>query len=603
MRKKFTLLFSVLTAAAVLAGCGNKSTGEVTPTAAPTEAVPTSEPTAAPTVAPTPTSGPTPTLKPLTTPKPTTAPAVTVTPAPDISNISLKEIYKDDFMIGTIYNPWFESGIQKELMTAQCNVITPENLMKPEALQPKEGEFYYKDADRMLDFAAGNGLTVIGHTLAWHSQSGNFLGKTTDREKAIEQLRSHVQTIASYYDGKVYSWDVLNEAIADGAKLPADGDWTKCLRKTQWTSSIGPDYVEYLYRFADEAAPNTLLYYNDYNLNEYNKAEIAAAMIKDLRSKGIRIDGVGMQGHYNTGTTIKSVRKALELFTDIEGLRISVTELDVNIANANGVFTDFDSKKQAKLYAQLFSLYKEYSDRIERVTFWGLKDDTSWRSEGFPCLFDAQNRPKDAFFAVADPEGYLASLGELSDPVAKTAEAAYGTPVVDGDIDDAYKAAPAFDVKLPLFAWQGATGKAQVLWDEHHVYVCVKVADSVLNASSKNDYEQDSVEVFLDEENTKEGYFTDKAGQYRVSYKGKLTYGTVPTTAGVTAAAKEVNGGYVIELAIPISKEAKAGDTFGFDLQINDSNETGNRISVMKFNDPTDSSYSSTSEWGNLLLK
>lgn len=597
MRKKLAVLLSVLSVAAVLGGCGKKAENQPTPTTVPSVAVPSEEPTPSP--VPTPTEMP----KATATPKPTPSPIPTVTPAPDISGISLKEIYKDDFMIGSIYNPWFESGVQKDLIVKHCNVLTPENLMKPESMQPKEGVFNYKDADRMISWANGYDIDIVAHTLAWHSQSGNFLGKTNDREKAIEQLRNHVQTLAAYYDGKVHSWDVLNEAIADGAKLPADGDWKKCLRTSQWTTSIGTDFVELLFQFASEAAPNTLLYYNDYNLNEYNKAEIAAAMIKDLKSKGIRIDGVGMQAHYNTGTTIKSVEKAMDLFLSIPDLKISISELDVNIPNANGVFTDFDSKKQAKLYAQLFCLYKKHSDRIERVTFWGLKDDTSWRKEGFPCLFDAQNRPKDAFFAVADPEGYLASLGELAEPVVQTAEAVKGTPVIDGDIDSAYNAATAYDIKLPLFAWQGATGKARMLWDENNIYVCVQVSDSVLNASSRNDHEQDSVEIFLDPENTKEGYFTDYAGQYRVNYKGKLTFGTVPTQAGVKAAAKEVAGGYVIELAIPLASPAKAGQMMGFDLQVNDSNETGNRISVMKFNDPSDNSYASTAEWGNLLLK
>lgn len=606
MRKKTSILLAAAFASLMLTACGKPADApaDATPTAAAT-ATPEAAPTTPPESSPVPTPSPTPTPAPTNTPTPIPAPTNTPTPRPDISGVSLKEIYKDYFMLGTIYNPGQFVGADKELVTTHFNVMTPENLMKPEYMQRPEGTFNFETADEMVAFCKENDITVIGHTLCWHNQSGAFLGMTNDREKAIAQLKAHVQTIASRYDGQIYSWDVLNEAIRDGAKLPANGDWKSCLRETQWTKSIGTDYVEMLYRFADEAAPNTLLYYNDYNMNDANKAEIAAAMIKDLRSKGVRIDGIGMQGHYSTDTNLGSIRKSLELFSQIEGLRISVTELDVGVNGSNGRLSSANEKKQALYYAKLFVLYKEYADVIERVTLWGYRDDRSWRSENCPMPFDKNLQPKEAFYALMDPEGYIAAAAEETPATpVRQAKTGAGTPEIDGKKDAIWvTATSSYTINTPVVAWQGATGKVFTLYDDNYFYVLVEVEDSVLNSNSPNAYEQDSVEIFLDPENMKEEYFTDLCGHYRVNYKGELSFGTVPTQNGVLAAAGLTNNGYIVELAIPLKNKPASGMVFGFEAQINDANASGSRVSIMKFYDSTDNSYQNPSGWGEAVLK
>lgn len=615
MKKKTGVLLSVFATALFLAACGNdkadKGTSptkapEITSTVAPTDTTNTPTPTEAQKDTPA-TATPVPATPTVT---PTQAPTPTPTPRPDISGVSLKEIYKDDFMLGTIYTRMIDYGKDNELVKQHFNVITPENLMKPESMQRPQGTFRYDEANHMMQIAERDGFTVIGHTLAWHSQSGDFLGiKNPDgtpvnRDQAIEQLKTHIYNVAGQYKGKIYSWDVLNEAIADGAKLPADGDWTKCLRDSQWTRSIGPDFVAMAFRFAHEAAPDALLYYNDYNMNDNNKAEIAAAMISDLRSQGVPIHGIGMQAHYNINTSMGSVRNSLKRFSAIEGLRISITELDVVVPNANGILSSGNEKKQALTYAKLFKLFKEYADVIERVTLWGYRDDTSWRAENCPLIFDSSLNPKEAFYAIMDPDAYIAASESEEKVVARRANAAYGTPEIDGTKDALWlqKTMP-YTINTPLFAYQGATGTVRALWDENYIYALFEVTDRDLNASSPQLHEQDSIEIFLDEENMKEDYFTDAAGQYRVNYKGELSFGTVPTTNGVKAAATQTANGYIVEIAIPLPKPAVSGMLLGFDAQINDSNSTGMRQSVMKFNDPTDNSYISTSLWGELLLK
>ncbi len=601
MKKKLQVMLSVVVAAALLAAC-SKTPEQPSTDITPTVAVENPENSA--------TATPVPTEAPTAEPLPTATPAPTATPRPDISNVSLKEIYKDYFMVGTIYNTYIDSGKDNELVKQHFNVITPENLMKPEYMQRPQGTFNFRESDHMLEIAERDGLTVVGHTLAWHNQSGDFLGKINKegnpvtRDEAIRQLKDHIYGVAGQYKGQIYSWDVLNEAIADGAKLPENGDWTQCLRKTQWTESIGPEFVAMAFQFAHEADPDALLYYNDYGLNDKNKAEIAAAMISDLRSQGVPIHGIGMQSHYSIETSLSSVRRSLELFSSIEGLRISVTELDISVPNANGKLSSKNEKKQAVYYAKLFNLYKEFGDVIERVTFWGYRDDRSWVSDSCPMPFDKNLEPKEAFYAIMDPDAYLANAEEEETVVARVANANYGTPEIDGKKDAVWlQQTMPYKINTSLLAWQGASGTVRILWDEHYIYTMFEVTDSVLNADSPNAYEQDSVELFLDPENMKEDYYTDFAGQYRVNYKGELSFGTVPTTEGVKAAAEKTANGYIIELAVPVKTTLSAGMTLGFEAQINDSNEMGVRQSVMKFNDTTDNSYASTALWGELLLK
>lgn len=600
MKKKLQVVLSAVIAAAFLAACSktpDPAATDTTPTAAVTEAPATEAPAE-------------PTAEPTAEPLPTVTPLPTATPRPDISNVSLKEIYKDYFMVGTIYTPVIDSGKDNALVKQHFNAFTPENLMKPEYMQRPQGTFNFKESDHMMEIAERDGFTVIGHTLAWHNQSGNFLGKINKdgnpvtRDEAIQQLKDHIYGVAGQYKGKIYSWDVLNEAIADGAKLPENGDWTQCLRKTQWTESIGPEFVAMAFQFAHEADPDALLYYNDYGLNDKNKSEIAAAMISDLRSQGVPIHGIGMQSHYSIDTQLSSVRRSLELFSSIEGLRVSVTELDIAVPNINGALSPKNEKKQAVYYAKLFNLYKEFGDVIERVTFWGYRDDKSWVSESCPMPFDKNLEPKEAFFAIMDPDAYLAQA-EAEDPiVARVANGFYGTPEIDGEKDAVWlqKTMP-YKINTALYAWQGAKGTVRVLWDENNVYALFEIEDSALNADAANAYEQDSVELFLDPQNMKEDYYTDYAGQYRVNYKGELSFGTVPTTDGVKAAATQTAKGYMVEIAIPVKTALSAGMTLAFDAQINDSNEMGVRQSVMKFNDATDNSYASAVLWGDLLLK
>ena len=521
-----------------------------------------------------------------------------------IENLTpLKDIYKGKFLIGNIYNSFNLTGVDKDIILHHYNVLTPENMMKPDAMQRQKGVFTYESADAMTGFCQENGLQTVGHTLAWHGQTPDWMNATCSREEAIERLKNHIANVAGHYNGKLLSWDVVNEAIKDGARLPEDGNWKTCLRDTPWLRNIGDDYIELAFQFAHEADPNAKLYYNDYNLNDKSKAEIAAAMFSDLKKRGIPIDGIGMQAHYSTTLPIATVEHSLKLFKKA-GAEISVTELDVAVSKAEASGLTKDQKiAQGQTYAQLFKLYNQYSDSIKRVTFWGYVDTKSWKDENFPCLFDENYKAKEAYYAVVDPDGYLEKhpLKEIPEP--STISAVKGTPIIDGTVDEIWNQAKEEPVRIMTMAWQGATGTVKTLWDEKNIYVLVHVKDKTLNTDSKNAYEQDSVELFLDENNDKSYYYQKDDGQFRVSCKNEVTFGSNGMREGFESAVKVTGDGYLVEARIPLTSTAKKGNVMGFDIQINDSNERGERISVAKFNDDSDNSWQSTARWGNLLLK
>ncbi|WP_349669111.1 endo-1,4-beta-xylanase, partial [Lacrimispora sp.] len=521
-----------------------------------------------------------------------------------IENLTpLKDIYKGKFLIGNIYNSFNLTGADKDMVLHHFNVITPENMMKPDAMQLQKGVFTFESADAMTGFCQENGLKTVGHTLAWHSQTPDWMNAGCGREEAIGRLRDHISNVAGHYSGKLLSWDVVNEAIQDGARLPADGNWKSCLRDTPWLRNIGTDYIELAFRFAHEADPNAKLYYNDYNLNDNNKAEIAAAMFTDLKKKGVPIDGIGMQAHYSTTLPVATVEHSLELFKKT-GAEISITELDVVVSQAKATgLTKEEEIAQGQTYAQLFRLYNQYSDVIQRVTFWGYADTRSWRSSNFPCLFDGNYKAKEAYYAVADPDGYLKKHPVKEIPEPSTINAVKGTPVIDGTVDDIWNQAKEEPVRIMTMAWQGATGTVKTLWDEKNIYVLVRVKDKTLNTDNKNAYEQDSVELFLDENNDKSYYYQEDDGQFRVSCKNMVTFGSNGKREGFQSSVKVTEDGYLVEAKIPLTTTAEKGKVMGFDVQINDSNERGERISVAKFNDDSDNSWQSTARWGNLLLK
>lgn len=354
----------------------------------------------------------------------------------DLTLPSLAEAYKDYFDIGNVMNPAQTTDAELTTMyKTHYNVVTAENEMKPQSLSPQKGKYNYDGADRIIRWAEENGIKVHGHTLVWHSQSAQWLtynasGQVLTREEARANMEEYIKNVAGHFRGKVVSWDVVNEAIADGA----GGSWQNALRKdSPWylayengaDASKGESGADYLYDafvFARLADPNATLFYNDYNETDSLKREMIASMVEALNKKWktdarntqpdrLLVEGIGMQAHYWT-----SDLKPLEVDATIArfiatGARVIVTELDIPYGSysnqKNTPLTEAEELQQAMLYAQVFEVYKKYADHIDRVTFWGKADPQSWRGQSSPLLFDKALQPKQSFYAVLDSEGFL----------------------------------------------------------------------------------------------------------------------------------------------------------------------------------------------------
>lgn len=358
----------------------------------------------------------------------------------DTSLPSLAETYKNNFLVGNIMSANQTSDAElTAFFKKQYNVVTAENDMKPQYLSPKKGQYSFANADAIVSWAQANGLKVNGHTLVWHSQSAPWLtadgsGKPLTRNEARENMSEYIAKVAGHFQGKLISWEVVNEAFDGGSTIPSD--WKTVLRKNSpWYRAYengadaakgesGADYIYDAFVFARLADPKATLYYNDYNETDGWKREAIALMAEDLNKQWkadprnkeegrLLVEGLGMQSHFWVDNlSVADVEATIVRFMKA-GVRVSVTELDIPAGSYSAQRTPplsaTEERAQARLYAQLFEVYKKYSSGIDRVTFWGKADPQSWRANGSPLLFDKAFAPKASFRAVLDSAGYFKS--------------------------------------------------------------------------------------------------------------------------------------------------------------------------------------------------
>jgi len=281
------------------------------------------------------------------------------------------------------------------LLGGEFNRLATENALKWGAVRPERDAFEFEPADRLVGFAGSNEMAVTGHTLVWHVENPDWLRDLGADELAAE-LRTHVRRLTGRYDGRVDTWDVVNEAVAD------DGT----LRETLWYDSLGEDYVADAFRWAAEETDADLLY-NDYGL-PYNRAkrERTSRLLEGLLERGVPIDGVGLQLHcVGVHPTPEQIRETVRRFREL-GLEVRVTELDV--AYRKGEAPEDVAAAQAAYYREVVEASLDAG--VEHVTLWGVTDDRSWltswreypqRYTGQPLLFDSEGRRKPSYDAVA----------------------------------------------------------------------------------------------------------------------------------------------------------------------------------------------------------
>lgn len=355
-----------------------------------------------------------------------------------IKSTTLKDAFKDDFKIGVALSIDQISGNEPatmDLVSNQFNSITPENILKWEEVHPEQGRYNFEAADRYVAWGEQHNMHIIGHTLVWFFQTPDWVfyddsGKLLDRDSLLARMKEHIFTVMGRYKGQIHGWDVVNEAVG------TDGQ----LRQNKWLEIIGEDYIVKAYEYARQADPEAQLYYNEYDFEYPAKTEGVIRLIKNLESNGVRIDGIGIQGHWFIDyPTIDEVEAYITVLSSL-GIKLMVTELDIGVlpfypVDSKAVdISSFDTqkqkelnpypdflpepvqKKQAERYAELFSLFLKHREKFSRVTFWAVHDGQSWRSylpikgrTEYPMLFDRQCNAKPAFDAIIN----LAKMNNL----------------------------------------------------------------------------------------------------------------------------------------------------------------------------------------------
>jgi endo-1,4-beta-xylanase len=275
------------------------------------------------------------------------------------------------------------------------NYVTAEWEMKWDPVQRERGVYDFSGGDRIVAFAESQGMRVKGHALVWHGATPSWVDALSPPELRIA-FEEHIRTVASHYRGRVWAWDVVNEAIADSQ--PG-------LRSTVFSRGLGPDYVAEAFRLARLADPEAQLVYNDYGGEGLNrKSNDVYELVRGLRERGL-VDGVGLQMHVSAASpppvadVAANIRRLAAL-----GLRVNISEMDVRVRELPGD-TASRLQRQRQVYRDLVAACVA-EPGCEAVTFWGFTDAHSW-IDGFfgpddPLLLDEQYRAKPAFFGVED---------------------------------------------------------------------------------------------------------------------------------------------------------------------------------------------------------
>ncbi|WNH13840.1 endo-1,4-beta-xylanase [Thalassobellus suaedae] len=336
--------------------------------------------------------------------------------------ISLKNEFKENFYMGVAIN---ESQIEEQdsletiLISKEFNSITAENIMKSMFVHPSKDTFDFKLTDKYVAFGKKYNMFIHGHTLIWHSQLAPWFKTIKDSAEMASVMENHIKTIVSRYKGKINSWDVVNEALNE------DGT----LRNSVFLDTYGEDYLAYAFKLASESDPDTDLYYNDYNMTSVDKRNGAIKMIKRIQDKGIKVDGIGMQGHWRLDSpSIEVIEESILAYAEL-GVKVAITELDINVLPSPWdlvgaeVSQNFESSEKmnpyskslpdsiqikfTKRYQDIFKLFLKHQDKISRVTFWGLSDSHTWLNnwpiEGrtnYPMIFDRRLQAKKAYDSI-----------------------------------------------------------------------------------------------------------------------------------------------------------------------------------------------------------
>ena len=339
----------------------------------------------------------------------------------EVKEPTLKSALEGKFYIGAALNANQVRGIDTlgvSILEKHFNSIVAENCMKSQEIHPEEDRYNFDLPDQFVALGERNGMFIIGHTLIWHSQLSSWFcvdenGDNVSPEVLKERMKAHISTIVGRYKGRIHGWDVVNEAILE------DGSY----RNSKFYEILGEEFIPLAFQYANEADPNAELYYNDYNEWVAGRRETIVQLIRTLKSRGIRIDGIGMQGHVGMENPSLAEYEAAILDYTKEGVNVMITEFDMSILPAArrdvgaDISNTIEYQQEFNPYTtsvpndvmdawtnrmrEYFQLFLTHSDKISRVTMWGISDGTSWKNNhpvrgrtDYPLLFDRAHQEK-----------------------------------------------------------------------------------------------------------------------------------------------------------------------------------------------------------------
>ena len=350
----------------------------------------------------------------------------------DASKVSLAQTYAKRFKIGVAINGRvYGDGdpAAAALVAAQFNRVTAENELKWQSLERQPGVVDFSQADAFLAYAEQHGMEVHGHTFVWHHQVPawvfqNDTGGPATRKQLLARLEQHMSALAKHFGNRVRYWDVVNEALND------DGS----LRDTPWRTIIGDDYLDEVFLLAGKHFPEAKLVYNDYGMEKPAKRDAAVRLVQGFKQRGVRIDAIGTQAHFQLTTpTLEAIEASLAAFASA-GVEVLVSELDVDVLPAAYKNQGADLSVNAELSAQLnpypdclpddvaeqaaqrwadiFEVFSRHSEHLHSVTLWGVSDGYSWLNNwpvrgrtNYAQLFDRQLRAKRSWQQVIEVAG------------------------------------------------------------------------------------------------------------------------------------------------------------------------------------------------------
>ena len=328
---------------------------------------------------------------------------------PGVQDQPLREAAKESgILIGAAVRPaQLSEAAYASTLAREFNLLEPEDALKWEVVHPEAQRFDFSQGDQIVDFATRHSMKVRGHTLVWHQQNPRWLteGKYSSSELA-EILEKHIRTVVEHYRGKIFAWDVVNEAFDE--LHPGQ------LRSTIWRdqpgiglAENGYSYIERCFRWAHEADPQTLLFYNEAEAEIVNpKSDAIYAMVRDFRQRGVPIDGVGLQMHVvNLNADVASISANIARLTAL-GVQVHITEMDVALpVDAEGNARADDLQRQADIYRQIATACRAHPG-CTAIQTWGFTDKYSWigshskHTQGAPLLFDRSYRAKPSYEAL-----------------------------------------------------------------------------------------------------------------------------------------------------------------------------------------------------------